>query len=135
MLASEYSRGAADSHDEVWRRPIGVHGSDVVDDRLLGRGDKPSLAYDDLNDVHGFRDALVQVYPELAGELIENQVPAIERLQNQNLFDRGLGFARRCTDHQQAPQQRTQSADAATRTRAACPVPHVMRSVGVSSAS
>ena len=87
MLASEYSRGAADSHDEVWRRPIGVHGSDVVDDGLLGRGDKHSLANDDLNDVHGSRDVLVQVDPELAGELIEHQVPAVERLQNQDLFD------------------------------------------------
>ena len=60
MLAREYSRGAADRHDEVRGRPIGVHGSDVVDDGLFGRADKPCRAHDDLNDVHGFPGALVQ---------------------------------------------------------------------------
>jgi len=137
MLASEYSRGAADSHDEVWRRPIGVHGSDVVDDGLLGRGDKPSLANDDLNDVHGSRDVLVQVDPELAGELIEHQVPAVERLQNQDLVDGGLCVARRRSDHQQAPEHCTlQSAtNAAIRTRAACQARGVLRSGGVSGAA
>ena len=107
MLAREYSRGAADGHDEVRGRTIGVHGSDVVDDGLFGRADKPRRAHDDLNDVHGFPGALVQADAEVAGEVIENQVPAVERLQHQDLFDRGLSFARRRNDHQQAAQQRT----------------------------
>jgi hypothetical protein len=58
-------------------------------------------------------------------------------LQNQDLFNRGLSFARRRTDHQQAPQQRTpQSAtDAAVRTRSACDADGVVRSGGVSGAA
>ena len=99
MLAREYSRGAAGSHNEVRGRPIGIHGSDVVDDGLFGRADKPCRAHDDLNDVHGFPGSLVQAYAEVAGEVIENQVPAVERLQHQDLFDRGLSFARRRNDH------------------------------------
>ena len=77
------------------------HGSDVVDDGLFGRADKPRRAHDDLNDVHGSPGALVEAHAELAGEMIENQVPAVERLQHQDLLDRGLSFARRRTDQQQ----------------------------------
>ena len=111
MLAREYSRGAAGRHDEVRGRPIGVNGSDVVDDGLFGRADKPCRAHDDLDDVHGFPDALVQADAELAGELIENQVPAVERLQHQDLFDGGmldrrLSFARFGTAQNQASHQR-----------------------------
>ena len=77
MLAREYSRGAADGHDEVRGRTIGIDGSDVVDDGLVGRADEPRRAHDDLNDVHGFPGALVQADAEVAGEVIENQVPAV----------------------------------------------------------
>ena len=118
-------------------RMIGVNGPDVVDDGLLRRSDKPCLAYDHLNDVHGFPDALVQAYAEGSGEVIEGQVPAVERLQHQDLFDRRLSVARRRTDHQQAPQQRTlqSGANAAIRTRSACRRPGVLRSDGVAGAA
>ena len=53
ILAREYRRGAGDRHDEVRLGTIGEGGSDVVDDRLFRRADKPCRADDDLNDVHG----------------------------------------------------------------------------------
>jgi hypothetical protein len=74
---------------------------------LFGRADKPSRAHDDLDDVHRVPGALVQAYAEVAGEVVESQVPTVERLQHQDLLDRGLSFARRRTDHQQASQQRS----------------------------
>ena len=70
---------------------------------LLGRTDEPRRGHDDLNDVHGFSRALVQAYAEVAGELIENQVPPVQRLEHQDLFDRGLSCARRGSDNQQGP--------------------------------
>ena len=79
---------------------IGEGGSDVVDDRLFGRADKPCRAHDDLNDVHGSPGALVQVDAEVAGEVVEDQVAAIERLQHQDLSDRGRSFARRRPEQQ-----------------------------------
>jgi hypothetical protein len=107
MLAREISCGAADTHDEVRGRTIGINGSDVVDDRLFGGTDKPDLAHDDLKHVYGFPGTLVQRYAKVAGELIENQVPAVQRLQHQDLFDRRLlSVARRRADRQQSPQQR-----------------------------
>ena len=99
MLARECSRRAADGHDEIRRRPIDIHGSDVIDDGLFGRVDKPCRANDDLNDMHGFPGSLVQTYTEVAGEVVKNQIPAIQRLQHQDLFDRRLSFARRHNDH------------------------------------
>ena len=85
ILAREYRRGAGDSHDEVRLGTIGEGGTDVVDDRLFRRADKPCRTHDDLNDVHGSLGALVQVDAEVAGEVVENQVAAIERLQHQDL--------------------------------------------------
>jgi hypothetical protein len=58
-------------------------------------------------------------------------------LQNQDLFDRGLGFARRRTDHQQAPQQRTTQSvtNAGIPTRSAREAPGILRSGEVSGAA
>ena len=82
ILAREYRRRAGDSHDEVWLRTIGEGGSDVVDDRLFRRADKPCRTHDDLNDVHRTAGALVQVDAEVAGEVVERHVAAVERLQH-----------------------------------------------------
>ena len=65
ILAREDRRGPADRHDQVRLGTIGERGSDVVDDRLLGRADKPRRADDDLDDVHGCPGALVQVDAEV----------------------------------------------------------------------
>ena len=85
MLAREDRRRAGDSHDELRLGTIGERGSDVVDDRLFGRADKSCRADDDLNDVHGSLGALVQVYAEVAGEVVHRQAAAVERLQHQDL--------------------------------------------------
>ncbi len=53
MLAREDRRRAGESDDQVWLGAIGERGSDVVDDRLLGRADESGRADDDLNDIHG----------------------------------------------------------------------------------
>ena len=75
ILAREYRRGAGDRHDEVRLGTIGEGGSDVVDDRLFRRADKPCRTHDDLNDVHGSPGALVQVDAEVAGEVVEIRLP------------------------------------------------------------
>jgi hypothetical protein len=64
-------------------------GSDVVDDRLFRRADKSCRADDDLNDVHSSFGALVQVYAEVDGEVVNRQAAAVEGLQQQHLPDRG----------------------------------------------
>jgi hypothetical protein len=55
---------------------------------LFGGADEPCRTYDDLNDVHGLPDALVQADAEGGREVVEGQVPAVERLQHQDLVDR-----------------------------------------------
>ena len=90
ILAREDRRGAGDRHDQVRLGTIGEDGSDVVDDRLFRRADKPCRTHDDLDDVHGSARALVQFDAEVAGELVDDQVAAVERLQHQDLPDRGL---------------------------------------------
>ena len=107
ILAREYRRRAADGHDEVRLGTIGEGGSDVVDDRLFRRADKPCRADDDLDDVHGLSGTLIQFDAEVAGEGSSDQVAAVERLQHQHLPDRGLSFARRRTEQQPARQRRT----------------------------
>ena len=87
ILAREDRGGAADRHDQVRLGTIDEGGSDVVDDRLFGRADKPCRAHDDLDDVHGSLGALVQFDAEVAGELVNDQVAAVERLQHQDLPD------------------------------------------------
>ena len=105
ILAREYRRRTGDCHNQVRLGTIGEGGSDVVDDRLFGRADKPCRTHDDLNDVHGSPRALVEVDAEVAGEVVEDHVAAIERLQHQDLADRRLSFARRRTEQQQARQR------------------------------
>jgi hypothetical protein len=91
------------------------------------------LAYNDLNHVHGFSRSLVQADAEDAGEVIENQVPAVQRLQHQDLLDRRLSFAPHRNDHEQAAEQGTlqAAATAAIRARSACQAPGAPRSGGV----
>ena len=89
MLAREDRRRAGDRHNQVRLGTIGEGGSDVVDDRLFRRADKPCRTDDDLNDVHGSLGALVQFDAEVAGEVVHRQVAAVERLQHQDLSDRG----------------------------------------------
>ena len=90
ILAREYRRGGGDSHDEVRLGTIGVGGTDEVDDRLFRRADKPCRTHGDLDDVHRSPGALIQVDTEVAGEVVENHVAAVERLQQQDLSDRRL---------------------------------------------
>ena len=85
IFPCEYGRGSSDSHDEVRLGAIGEGGTDEVDDRLFRRDDKPCWSHDDLDDVHRCADALDQVDAEVAGEPVENQVAAVERLQHQDL--------------------------------------------------
>jgi len=98
-------------------------------DGLLGRADEPCRGHDDLNDVHGFACVLVQADAEVACELIENKVPAIQRLQQENLLDYGLSFGRGRNDHQQAAQEREleSPANAAIRARSAGQASGVLR--------
>ena len=88
VLAREDRGGAGDRHDEVRLRAIGEGGPNVVDDRLFWRADRPCRAHDDLNEVHGLFGALVQFDAKVRGEVVENQVAAVERLQHQDLLDR-----------------------------------------------
>ncbi len=107
ILAREHGRGAGHRNNEIRGCASGVNGLDVVDDRLVRGANKSYWAHDDLNDVYGFPDALVQRYAKVAGEFINNQVPAVQRLQHQDLFHRGLSVARRGGDRQQSRQQGT----------------------------
>jgi hypothetical protein len=93
VCARKYRRGACHGDDEVRRSMTGETRPDVVDHGIFGRADKPRGTHDDLDDVYGAPSALVQTDAEVAGELINNQNPAVERLQHQNLLDRGLTFA------------------------------------------
>ena len=85
ILAREDCGGAGDRHDQVGLGMIDEDGSDVVDDRLFGRGDKPCRTHHDLDDVHRRFGTLVQFDAEVAGELVHRQVAAVERLQQQDL--------------------------------------------------
>ena len=107
MLAREHRRGAADRHDEVRPGAAGERGADVVDHRLFGRADEPRRAHDELHDIHGLPGDLVEVDAEVGGEMIECQVAAGERLQHQDLLDRGLRITRRRAEQQHARQRRT----------------------------
>ena len=73
ILAREDRGGAGDRDDQVRLGTIGEGGSDVVDDRLFWRADKPCRTHDDLDDVHGLLGALVQFDAEVAGELVHRQ--------------------------------------------------------------
>ena len=77
ILAREDRRRAGDRHDELRLGTIGEGGSDVVDDRLFGCADEPCWSNDDLDDVHGSADALVEVCPEVGVEGIEDQAAAV----------------------------------------------------------
>ena len=105
ILAREYRRGAgtATMRSGLGRSTIG--GTNEVDHRLFGRADKPRRTHDHLNDVHRPLRAPVQVDTEVAGEVIEDHVAAIERLQQQDLSDRRLRFAPRRSEQQQARQR------------------------------
>src|SRR6476661_2173717 len=83
-------------------------GADVVDYRLVWRGDRPSWADHDLHDVHMLRSALVQFDAEVAGEVIHRESAPIEGLQHQHLADRRLGVARCRAEEMQHPEQTRQ---------------------------
>ena len=85
ILAREHSRRTRDRHDEVRLGTIGERRLDVVDDRLARRADRPTRTHDDLNDVHGASGEPIQVYAEVAGEIVCRQIAAVERLQQEDL--------------------------------------------------
>ena len=55
ILAREDRGRAGDRDDQVRLGTIDEGGSDVVDDRLFWRGDKPCRPHHDLHDVHRLR--------------------------------------------------------------------------------
>src|SRR5678815_2699478 len=107
MLARENCRRTGESHNQVRLGMIGEGGSDVVNNRFLGSAHKPRWTDDNLNEVHGPARALVEIYAEIGSEGINHQSAAIERLQHQDLPDRGLSFARGHTERQATRQHRT----------------------------
>ena len=70
---------------------IGEGGSDVVDNRLFRRADEARWRDDDLDDVHGSADALVEIDPEVGGERVDDDVAAIDSLQRQDLLHVRMG--------------------------------------------
>ena len=102
ILAREYRGWAGDRHNQVRLGTIDEGGSDVVDDRLFRRADKTCRTHDDLDDVHGLFGTAVQFDAEVAGEVVDRQVAAVDGLQEQHLTRGLLGFARRRHEQQQA---------------------------------
>jgi hypothetical protein len=113
ILAREYRRRASDRHDQIRLGAIDENGSDIVDEHMFSRADRPCGTQHDLDDVDGRFGALVQFDTEVAGELVIRQVAAVDRLQHQHLADRRLGVAR-CRD---IPADRRHADHGARRTR------------------
>ena len=101
VSACEGRRGARDRHDQVRLGTIHVGGSDEIDDGLFRRGDESRGSHGDLDEIDRAPDLLIQVDAEVGGEVIENQVAAVDRLQHQHLSGDGLGLARRRREQQQ----------------------------------
>jgi hypothetical protein len=94
-ISAREDRGRpGDRDDEVRLRTVKEGGSDVVDDHLFGRADKPCGPHHDLHDVDRLRRASDQFDAEVVGELVNRERPSVERLQHQHLADRRLGVAR-----------------------------------------
>ena len=66
---------------------------------------EPRRPHADLNVVDGSADMLIQVDTEVAGEMIENEIAAVERLQQQDLPDRRFSDDRRCGERQTGDQR------------------------------
>ena len=116
VLAREYRGGAGHRYDEVRLRDVGENGSDEVDDRLFRRAHRPARADDDLNEVHWSFGTLVQFDVKMRGEVVENEVAAVERLQHQDLF---LGRLSGRVDRRPEQQQASQHDASESATRAA----------------
>ena len=104
MLARKDRGRARESDDQVRLGTGGVHGANVIDDRLLRRPDKPCGTHHDLNDIDGSSDALLQVDPKIGGQVVIDQNATFERLQQQDLPGRGRRLARRRTESKQGRQ-------------------------------
>ena len=107
IFARERRCGTSERHDEVRLGTIGERRSDVVDNRVFGRADKPCGANHDFNDIHGLPDPLAQVDAEVGGCVVVRHVAAVERLQQQHVSNRRLSFARRRSEHKQAHHRGT----------------------------
>jgi hypothetical protein len=107
IFARERRCGTSERDDEVRLGTIGERRSDVVDNRVFGRADKPCGANHDFNDIHGLPDPLAQVDAEVGGCVVVRHVAAVERLQQQHVSNRRLSFARRRSEHQQARHRGT----------------------------
>ena len=90
VFACELRGGTCNGHDEIRRRPTGIGGTNVIDDCLFRCANKPRRPHRHLDDVHRLAGALVQFDAKLTREVVEYQVAAIERLQDQDLANRGL---------------------------------------------
>ena len=92
---------------------IGEGGADVVDNRGFGRADEPRWSDDDLDDVQGSADALVEVYPEIGGEGVEDHAAAIDPLQQQDLLYVRMGSVEGPWASTERPETTTQPASTA----------------------
>ena len=101
VSAREGQRRAPDRHDQIRLGTIHVGGSDEIDDRLFRCADKSRRPHGDLNEIDRALDPLIDLHPEVGGEVIEDQVAAFDRLQHHHLAGEGLGLARRRREQQQ----------------------------------
>ena len=88
VSAREGERRAPDRHDQIRLGTIHVGGSDEIDDRLFRRGDESRRPHIDLTEIDRAPDPLIHLDAEVGGEVIENQVAALDRLQHQHLASR-----------------------------------------------
>ena len=101
VSACEDRRGAGDRHDQVRLGTIHVGGSDEIDDRLFRCADESRGPHGDLNEIDRALDLLIHLHAEVGGEVIENQVAAVDRLQHQHLPGERLSLARRRREQHQ----------------------------------
>ena len=107
ILAREYRGGAGDRHDQVRLGTIDKGGSDVVDDRWFRRADKSCRTHHDLDNVHGLFGTVVQFDAEVASKPVDDQVAAVDRLEQQHLTRDRLGFAGHHTEQPHTGQGHT----------------------------
>ena len=105
VLARENRRGSGERHDQIRTGTTGEGGANEIDHCFFRRTHKPGLTYGELNVVDRSSDAPIQVEPEVAGEMIEYEIAAVERLQHQDLAHRRLRSARPRCERQQAKQR------------------------------
>ena len=119
MFARKRRCGTANRHDEVGRGGVRERGTDVVDDGLFRCDDKPCRTHHDLDHARWRPRAFREIDAEIGGESVERQVAAGERLQQEDVSHRRLGFGA-ARYEQQPTQQRCASESAVQRSACRC---------------